>query len=231
MIAFQKLFLNGVVADHQEQLVSFLGLREEHFVFREELPGYVLRLIQCDEKGFRLILNDQVQPSVVFKHPTLVSEKAPEDKSLVNWLLPFPWSHLVSNSKLKNGYFEFFDNRFQSRCEQLAAVFSDLETLLVQHEVSGLLMKTEEKTDAFFFHAVRGKIIRISFIENFQQESHSSDWPQTSWCLVAMKKVKTMNLNGFSLALELLSSALKSSVGSPLKACPKPVYSDVPLQL
>lgn len=214
MMLFHKLFSNEIKTSHRWSFWKCLGLSQENILFSEDLPGQTLRVL-CFENGrVRALLNSSAYvhfPSIRLVHSVPLPEQTTKNKALTTYLLPFPWSFILSGLEDANTRLEFSDAGLRAQVGILIESFQKLEALLTQTEIACLQIGSNEPADAFIFHSVRGKIIRASFLPGFISGEYGRDLSQTTYSLTTLPTHNPLNLQGFQYSLWQVKTAVEGS--------------------
>jgi len=235
MMLFQRIFANEVKPSNRWGFAQRLGFWLENFVFTEELPGNTLRVLSFENGNIRVLLDATAlppHPKVVLRHSVLLPERHPApENALTDFLLPFPWSTVLSRTAKPTTLLEFSDLVFKDQCERLRTLFQKLESALTQNEIACIQIENPGSTDAFIFHCVRGKIIRVSFFPRFVLGEHQKDLSQTSYSVTTLPSDNPPNLKGFELSFWQLEQALHNQKTVRNLASWEQTLLDVPLEL
>ncbi|NBX77259.1 MAG: hypothetical protein EBQ92_11940 [Proteobacteria bacterium] len=214
MMLFQRIFAKELNPSNRWAVIQRLGFYRENFVFSEELPGNTLRILSFENGKVRALLEANAStstPQVVLRHSVTLPERAPEQETaLTDWLLPFPWSSILSKATRPEAQLDFSDPGLRTSCDRLKATFQKLESVLTQNEVACVQMENSGSLDALLFHCVRGKIIRASFLPGFVLSEHQKDLSQTSYSVTTLPTDNPLNLKGFELAFWQLEKTVEN---------------------
>lgn len=232
---FHQIFARDVKPNHRWVFVRKLGISQESFQFVEELPGLTLRLLNFKNGKVHASLESSSSmaiPKVEYRHSSLLPEHNPaEERTLADWLLPFPWSVIISTAKPIGSHLSFSDEGFKRRVEQLRDCFEHLQNTLTQNEVACLQMDAEDSPATFLFHSVRGKIIRASFFPHFQLSEYQKDLGQTTYSVASLPDLNPLNLQGFDLACWQVKTTMEQNQVFKRTADWSQSLLDAPLEL